>query len=479
MGSTQTARQQAVQQRKRTRRREATRLKERAGVYARHRERLTGKGRLRQFVRYMTTVLGLPELAEEIIKDDRRSPTYSESTCVLLCILMVVMRYKSFNAFEKRLKEPAMRKVFGDRPIPKCIDTVANALKKIDLTTLEELHQRILKIAVANKGLRDTLRDAGLRFFAFDGFEPIRSSNRACPACLTATYSGKDGETSTQYFHRYVFVYSIGPQPQLILGLQPLANIAIRQQTMPDAVKAEGEQTAAKPVIERLRNTFPRLFHVGIGDALFPNGPMVNFMKDGKPSYDLLAVLKKPDNEPMADAIKLYERMAPTHTYYDDTRGEHVRLWDTEGFLGLETSNHPLRVIKAQKVEGPENIRKFIDWDANNVSTWWMTTTALEEKLPGPDAFDLQRRRWDQEAFHNDVTQNWFIKHSYIHHDVGTDAMMYIFMIAYNLFQLFLHRRLSEKTRKTYTNIALAKEMELDYPQITSREQGFFPTPGG
>ena len=69
------------------------------------------------------------------------------------------------------------------------------------------------------------------------------------------------------------------------------------------------------------------------------------------------------------------------------------------------------------------------------------------------------------------------LKHSYIHDDVGTTAMMYIFMIAYNLFQLFLHRRLGEKTRKTYTNIALAKEMELDYPQIASRDEGFFPTP--
>ena len=475
MGSPELARQRV--HRKRKKRKEATTRKERAGVYLRHRERLTGKGRLRQFVYYLTTVLELPKLAEEIIKDGRRSPTYSGSTCVLLTVLMVVMRYRSFNAFEKRLTEPAMKKWFGNRPIPKCIDTVTNALKKIDLTTLEELHQRILKIAADNKALRETLHDAGLRFFAFDGFEPIRSSNRSCAACLTATYEAKDGPT-TQHFHRYVFTYTIGPQPQLLFGLEPLASVSIRQATMPDEIKAEGELTAVKRVIDRTRRTFPKMFDIGIGDGLYPNGPMFNFMKDGKPSYDLLAVLKKETDEPMADAVGLYETMAPTHYYYDEEREEHVQLWDTEGFQGLETSNHPLRVIKAQKVEGPENLKGLINWDADQVSTWWMSTTAFQEKLSGPHAFDAQRRRWDQEAVNNDFTQNWFIKHSYIHHEVATTAMMYIFMIAYNLFQLFLHRRLGEKTRKTYTNIALAKEMELDYPQITSCEEGFFPTPG-
>jgi len=423
----------------------------------------------------MTIVIGLPKLAEEIIRDGRRSPTYSGSTCVLLCILMVVLRYKSFNAFETRLTERAMKKVFGDRPVPKCVDTLRNALIKMDLGTLEQLHQRILRIAADNKALRETLHDDGLRFFAFDGFEPIRSRNRSCSACLTATHNGKDGPT-TDYFHRFVFAYSIGPQPQLLLGLQPLASVAIRQETVPEAVKAEGELTAVKPLIERIRKTFPKMFDVGIGDGLFPNGPMVNSMKGGKPSYELIAVLKKETDEPMADAVKLYETMAPTHTYWDDQREEHVRLWDTEGFEGLETSNHPLRVIKAQKVEGPENLKALVNWDADEVSTWWMTTTALQEKLSGPKVFDAQRRRWDQEAVNNDFTQNWFIKHSYIHDDVGTTAMMYIFMIAYNLFQLFLYRRLAKKTRKVYTNIALVKEMELDYPLIASREEGLFPS---
>jgi hypothetical protein len=388
---------------------------------------------------------------------------------------MVLLRYRSFNSFEPRLADPAMRKLFGNRPVPSCVDTLRNALMKVDIGSLEKLHQAVLKLAAENKALRGTLH-GGLRFFGFDGFEPCRSRNRSCLGCLTATHE-EGGAEVTDHFHRFVFVYGIGPAPQLLLGLQPQASLSIRQATFPEALKAEGELTAVKPIIERLRKVFPKMYDVGIGDALYPNGPMINFMKEGKPSYDLIAVLKKLTDEPLADALKLYASMAPTETYYDEEREEWVRLWDTDGFETLETSHFPLRVIKAQKSRNPRSALKTIDWDGPDVNTWWLTTTIPREALGGAAVFDAQRRRWDQESVNNDFTQNWSIKHSFIHHANGTTAMAYVFMIAYNLFQLFWHRRLSEKTRKSYTMIAVADEMKLDLAKLTSSTEGFFGPP--
>lgn len=455
-------------------RKKTKRNKRRSWLSMRHRERLNGRGRLRQFVRYMTDVLGLPELADALIRDTRRSPTFGGSTCVLLCILMIVMRHKSFNAFEKRLVEPAMRRLLGGRPIPKSVDTLSNALKAMDLDTLEALHQQLLKAASRAKALSKGLHHS-LRFFAFDGFEPIRSRNRSCSACLTASYQGKDGEMVTDHFHRYVFLYEIGPGPQMVLGVQPLASMAIRQATLPDKVKAEGELTAVKPAIERLRKCFPKRYDVGIGDALYPNGPMVNFMKDRKPSYDLIAVLKKSTDEPMKDAISLYDRLPPTTQYHDPTRDELVRAWDTEGFRSLTSTDYSLRAVHALKVDGSPVYLPYVEWDDDNVSSWWMMSTLSKTALDTPELFDAQRRRWDHESAFNDFTQNWFIKHSFIHHETGTTAMMYIFMIAYNLFQLFWHRRLSKKTRKYYTRIAISHDMTVDFGQICSRQDGLFP----
>jgi hypothetical protein len=470
-------RRDAAGERHRRRRAAVTKKKRLSGGYLQHRERLTGKGRLRQFVRYLTQVVGFPELADELVRDSRRSPIFRGSTCVLLCILMVVLRYRSFNAFEKRLGESAMRKLFGGRPLPKCVDTLTNALKAMDLDTLEALHQRILKNAARAKALAGPMH-RGLRFFAFDGFEPIRSRNRSCPACLTASYDGAGGEQIVDYFHRYVFLYEVGPAPQMLLGLQPLASVAVRQATLPDKVKAEGELTAVKPAIDRLRKCFPKRYDVGIGDALYPNGPMINFLKDGRPAYDLVAVLKKAAEEPMKDAVYLYDRMPPTTQYHDPTRDELVRAWDSEGFRSLSSTEHPLRVARALKVDGTPACLPHVDWDDDNVSSWWMTTTLGKTALDTAELFDAQRRRWDQESAFNDFTQNWFIKHCFIHHETGTTAMMYIFMIAYNLFQLFWHRRLSEKTRNQYTRIAIADEMKIDYGQLHSRAQGFFPEVG-
>ncbi len=438
-----------------------------------HPERMVGRGRMRQFVAYLRKVIRLPRMAEKILHDSRRSPKYSTSTCVLLPILMLVMRIRSFNLFEPRLDDKPMKKLFGGLPIPKCVDTIANTLKKIDIDSLRTLHEETLKVANKNKVLRNSFHQ-GLRMFCFDGFEPIRSRKRSCKGCLTATYKTDDGEV-TDYFHRFVVMYSIGFKPDLILGVEPQKSSTQLKYKDSEAEKAQGELTAVKPLIDRLRNLFPKIFDVGIGDALYPNGPMINFMKNNNPPYDLIAVLKKENNEPMADAIKLYDKLDPTKIYYDRKRGEHVRLWDTQGFEALESSDHPLRVIKAQVHKGPKSLKpQNIDWDRENIGVWWIATTISQKKLSGPNLIDSQRRRWNGENVQSQLTLHWYVKHSYVHHHVATTAMMYIFMIAFNLFQLFLCRCLRNFEDRFSSSLEVVEQMKLDYAHINDPRDGLF-----
>jgi len=438
-----------------------------------HPERMTGRGRMRQFVAYLRKTIHLPNIVEETVHDRRRSPKYSGSVCFLLTVFMLVMRIKSFNQFERRLADPAMKKLFGGRLLPRCVDTIVGALKKTDLASLEELHQRILRQSVENKALRKSLH-RGMRFFSFDGLETIRSRNRSCQGCQTATYDTGQGQV-TDHFHRFVFLYSLGPQPEFILGLQPQASLAQRKNKDPKAHKAEGEMTAVKPLIKRLRSLCPKLFDVGVGDGLYPTGPMINFMKDGRPSYELIAVLKKETDEPMADAKKVFHAQPPSIVYYDHQRKEHVRMWDSEGFQGLDSSKHPLRVIKAEVYKGPKALNpKRIPWDGPEVSTWWLTTTISAERLDGPEVFDALRHRWNEENVFAQLTQHWNIKHAYLHHEVGTIAMMYAFMVAFNLFQLFLYRRMRNFQALGLTALAVVEEMKLDYAQIKDARDGLF-----
>lgn len=406
-----------------------------------HPERMVGRRRMRQFTAFLKKSLRLPQLAGKLLADSRRSPKYSTATCVLLPILMIVMRTKSFNLFEPRLADKPMRKLFNGSSLPKCVDTIVGALKKIDLDSLRTLHENILKTAQTNKVMRKTLHQ-GLRMFSFDGFEPIRSQKRSCPGCLTAVHKTNAGEV-TDHFHRFVMMYSIGFSPDLILGIEPQKSLAQLKFKNSEAEKAQGELTAVKPLIDRLRKLFSKVFDAGIGDALYSNGPMINFMKNGKSSYDLIAVLKNENNEPMADAIKLYLKHEPTNIYYDGEREEHIRMWDTEGFEALESSEYPLRVVKAQIHKGPKSIKAgSINWDGENIQS--------------------------------ELTLHWNIKHSYVHHDVAAVAMMYIFVIAFNIFLLFIYRCLRNFEINFSSSLAVVEEMTQDYARINDEKDGLF-----
>jgi hypothetical protein len=444
-----------------------------------HRERMTGKARMRQFSAYVTKILHLGTLMQETITDTRRGGTYDSHVCFLLVMIMLLQRYRSFNAFEDVLSDPPMRKLLAGYDLPPCVQTIKDACKKIELSSLERLHQIILRTAANNK-VMDRTRMHGSRFFAFDGVEPFASKKLSCKGCHSRVLDTAAGEV-TEYYHRYVFLQSIGPAPHLLMGFEPQASSMQRKAKLTTAsaekVKAEGELTAVKPLVERLRSIFPRLFVAGVGDALFSNGPMLTFMRAGEAPLELIAILKNATDEPMADAITVFARMQPEH-FYDPVRGEHVLMWDSEGFEGLSTCPYPVRVIKALVHRGARKLDwNTIPWDdPDQVSTWWMVTGIPKTRLGGQQVFDVTRHRWDEEncAF-NDLTQNWNFKHSYLHHEVGTQVMMYAFLIAFNLFQLFLYRCLRRFSPTITTAVSIAGQMKRDAATITDPHDGFFP----
>jgi hypothetical protein len=439
-----------------------------------HRERMSGKGRMRQFMAYVNKTQKLATLAQNTIKDFRRNPQYEGFICFLLILVMLLKRYRSFNAFEQVLQDPPMKKLFRGFKLPQCTQTIKDTCRKMDLKSLETLHHAILSKSAKNK-VFDKTRMYGMRLFAFDGVEPISSRKLSCQGCLSRTFQTQEGEV-TENYHRFVFLQSIGPPPHLILGFEPQANVIQRKAKDAEATKAEGELTAVKPLVARLRKLFPRMFRLGVGDALYANGPMFAFMRHGDFPMDLIAVLKKETDEPMADAITIFQNMKPA-LYYDKNRGEHVRLWDSEGFEALSTCPYPLRVIKAETYEGPKNLNpQKIDWDGDQVHTWWMGTGLSKDSLTGAQAFDVLRHRWDEENFaFMDLTKHWHFKHAYFHHEVGIQVMMYAFMMAYNLFQLFLHRCLRNFSSSRLSATTIVGQMIRDFPTISDPQDGFFP----
>ena len=102
----------------------------------------------------------------------------------------------------------------------------------------------------------------------------------------------------------------------------------------------EGEETAAKRLLERVFVNYPRFFDVVCGDALYFDAPFINFCLDhGKHA---LVVVKGDHRLLLQDAQGLFAQQQPK-VWQDGRRT--VQYWDADGFTSAEGVKQPLRVV--------------------------------------------------------------------------------------------------------------------------------------
>ena len=75
------------------------------------------------------------------------------------------------------------------------------------------------------------------------------------------------GKPVTEYYHQGVVCHLIGQSIALVLDVELLR-------------PGEGEETAAKRLLERVFADYPRFFDIVVGDALYFDAPFINFCLD-------------------------------------------------------------------------------------------------------------------------------------------------------------------------------------------------------
>src|SRR5262249_50084574 len=101
---------------------------------------------------------------------------------------------------------------------------------------------------------------------AVDGHEFFSSRKRCCPQCQIRTVT-VDGASVTEYYHQGVVCHRIGQDLALVLDVELLR-------------PGEGEETAAKRLLERVFTHYPRFIDVVAADALYFDAPFINFCLD-------------------------------------------------------------------------------------------------------------------------------------------------------------------------------------------------------
>jgi hypothetical protein len=400
---------------------------------------IDSRQKLYQFEKYACNVFGLPELLQRFT-DGRRDPDIPTFDVVNSLFHAGLLRLPSINALEGDLGDADFQKLLGLKPQQGTkafsAEVLDNVLDKLDLAGPRDGIEDVIWRAERNKAFRDDTYGT-LRCVAIDGWEPFCSYDRHCPHCLVRKVKVKraNGEVEevNQYYHRYVVAVLVAPVLDLVLGIESVRNDEACREAGEDA-NHEGELTAAHRLLDSLHETYGTFIDAFVLDALYANGPVMTRLD--KYNYGGFIVLKKDDNEPLKEALALWQG-APTCKSVDDKKAcEHIDFWDADDIDTLDTYKGKVRVIRA--VVTKSNGKR---------SNWCFALVGKRARKTGlRSALKTIRARWHIEntAF-NQWVQYWNLARVFHHTNNALLAVLLIWSLVFNLLQLFIYRRLKRQ----------------------------------
>lgn len=406
-----------------------------------------GRGRLRQLIAYARKVYGLAGLLGRV-EDSRRKPGTTAPLVASAVLYTGLLRIRSFNALEPRLREKTFLRMVGaqrERMRLCSVDTLSRALRVTDLESARAVSVAMVQKAERNKVFREGWHGA-LRYVAIDGWEPFCSRHRHCSQCLVRHVRVKQGDGSVaevcEYYHRYAVAMLIDKRFDLLLDFEPVLPKDLRPmvpkaakgktRTVVKADEDEGELTAATRLIKRVKQTFAWL-DVVVADALYANGPfLTTVMKLG---LGAVIIARKEGDEPLREALHLWGDSRPHKCVEDEQARERIELWDCPELETLQSYQGKIRCVRGRvtRLACPDK----------PPSTWCMLVVGKALRLAPEKVLAVARARWHIEntGFHQWTTR-WRFDHVFTHHANGIRALFWLFFAAFNILTLFLYCQL-------------------------------------
>ena len=257
-----------------------------------------------RFCRYVDKVFQFGQQIKTL-RDARQRPRIPTATIFASVWTLFATARGSLNNLEKEVRIPArLQGVVG--PQAPSADTIGRVYALMDSQQLRQILCTINHQVRRNKALG---AGSDLRFAAVDGHEFFASRKRCCRHCQTRSIQLKDRQV-TEYYHRGVVCHLTGRELALPLDVELLQ-------------PGEGEETAAKRLLERVFANYGRFVDVVTGDALYLDAPFINFCLDHH--KHALVVVKGDQRLLLQDAEQLFAQRTPGEW----TEGRRtVRYWD-------------------------------------------------------------------------------------------------------------------------------------------------------
>ena len=242
----------------------------------------------------------------------------------------------------------------------------------------------------------------------------------------------------TEYYHRGVVCHLIGHDLAVPLDVELL-------------LPGEGEETAAKRLLERVFALYRRFFDVVVGDALYLDAPFMNFCREhGKHA---IVTIRGDHRLLLQDAQGLFRQQDPGEWTEGNCR---VQFWDVEGFTSCEGVKEPLRVLHA--VETTHRRQRIArQWqEIEDTKSWYWATTLSPRQLSTRRLWRAGHGRWDIENdCFNTLSTHWGLDHCYKHDPTAiVNLTLTLFIVFVLLAVLLAPQSEASATRPAYPHRA-------------------------
>jgi len=391
-----------------------------------------------RFCRYIDKCFHFRELLP-LFTDSRQKPQVPGAAVFASAFALFACNRTSLNSLEKDLIHFPSRLRGTVGPRPPSIDTIGRVYALADSDGLRQILVQVHRRLRRNKALAD---GDDLKVAAVDGHEFFKSRKRCCPQCQQRTLTVK-GEQVVEYYHPGVVCHLIGHSLAVPLDVELLR-------------PGEGEETAAKRLLERVFANYGRFFDVVCGDALYFDAPFINFcLGHGKHA---LVVVKGGHRLLLQDAQGLFAQRQP-QVWRD--RRLTVRYWDEEGFTSCEGVKRPLRVVHTVETARRRE-RVGGRWrEEEETSVWYWATTLSKAQLGTRGVWRAGHGRWDEENdCFNALSAHWGLDHCFKHDPVAIVNFVLTLFLAHLLLSCFWQRNVKAPLRAAIgTLLGLAEEL--------------------
>ena len=292
------------------------------------------------------------------------------------------LQVQSLEELERRAKV-CFKKLLPRKQRPPSADTIRLSSTGMELEPIKKLY-----VEMINKARRNKMIPAmgNFRVAAMDGTGVFSTKSRCCPACQEIHH--EDGTIT--YQHKIVTCQMVGGKPNLILGFEPIS-------------PGEGETTAAKRLVDWLKQSYNNLVDVVVVDAGFAKAPFINHLR----SQNIRVVVRLKDERTyiIRDARNLFEQQVPAKTWREDkSSATHtdISIWDEENFESWDGIEKPLRVVKINEIRHGYVLIGGKRQDAIQKREILVATTLSKQEAAPELIRQFIHRRWDIEnsGFH-------------------------------------------------------------------------------